>query len=85
MKWTVQDMDGNIVESGLSLEDALKKYDKSKGQFIFVPELDSRNRVKSNKISIHGKMPDECIKYFEDRGISVKKGLFGYIEFRREI
>ena len=43
------------------------------------------NRVKSDKISIHGKMPDECIKYFEDRGISVKKGLFGYIEFRREI
>ena len=42
MKWTVRDMDGNIVESGLSLEDALKKYDKSKGQFIFVPELDSR-------------------------------------------
>ena len=41
MKWTVRDMDGNIVESGLSLEDALKKYDKSKGQFIFVPELDS--------------------------------------------
>ena len=42
------------------------------------------NSVKSYKISIHGKMPDECIKYFEDRGISVKKGLFGYIEFRRE-
>ena len=40
MKWTVRDMDGNIVESGLSLEDALKKYDK--GQFIFVPELGSR-------------------------------------------
>lgn len=42
------------------------------------------NRVKSNKISIHGNMPDECIKYFGDRGISVKKGLFGYIEFRRK-
>jgi len=25
MKWTVQDMDGNIVESGLSLEDALSQ------------------------------------------------------------
>jgi|GEM_PF-5358598 len=43
MKWTVRDMDGNIVESGLSLEDALKKYGKKdKIEYIFVPELDSR-------------------------------------------
>jgi len=41
------------------------------------------NRVKADKISIHGEMPDECIKYFHDKGILVKKGLFGYVEFRR--
>lgn len=45
MKWTVRDKNDNVIETGLDLEEALRKYDSKKREYIFVPELDSKHLI----------------------------------------